>query len=276
MRITPSLLCFFLIFSAAPAADPAPPTDTYISARDRALAKVKAEPASEERSLADLGRLIKLAVPPWQSPGFSPQGALTLNTLDEGDVGFGALDGLQYSRGETTVTVTTKPLVSRWLVDHRNWWKDEKNVPASMPAAFRSEAFWTQALSVDAAAYLHGLVLVKSPPGAELVFAQIAVFGQDLPMDRGPDTLLVVVLRGDRVFLAQEPLKEKLESVPFCKKAMDATLASAEKEKNQDRSDALEDKADRDYRACFAQHLPSQKSYAALQKQAQALVDLLH
>jgi hypothetical protein len=39
---------------------------------------------------------------------------------------------------------------------------------------------------------------------------------------------------------------------------------------------ALEDKADREYRACFAQHLMEQPNYTAVQRQAQALVDLLH
>jgi hypothetical protein len=278
MRLAPAFLCFSLIFSAAPAADPAPssPTDTYIYARDRALSAVKADPAAEDRALPELERLIKLAVPGWHASGFTPEGTYTVVALDEGDVGFGAVDGLQYARGDTVVTVTTKPLLTRWLAGHRNWWKDEKNIPASMTAAFRSEAFYTQALSTDAAAYLHGLVLVKAPPGAELAVVELAAFAQDLVLDRGPDRLLVVVMRGDRIFIAEEKLKTPLAPVLFCKRTLDLTLAHAKAEKNTDKSDALEVKADREYRDCFGVRLREQPNYTAVQKQAQALVDRLH
>jgi len=283
MRLAPALLCFSLIFSAAPAADPAPSsaTDTYISARNRYLAEFKAHPTAGEadkrveHALADLERLLRLAVPAWQARGFAAKGRINLGSLEADDVEFGQVDGLRYTAGDNTVIVTTKPLLTRWLADHRNWWKDEKNIPASMTAAFRSEAFYTQALSTDAAAFLHGLVLVKAPPGAELAVVELAAFAQDLVLDRGPTTLLAVVLRGDRVFIAEEKLQTPLPPVLFCKKTMDLTLVHAKAEKNTDKSNALEEKADREYRDCFGVRLREQPNYAATQKQAQALVDLL-
>lgn len=277
MRITPALLCFSLIFSATAVAGSPPQSalDTYISARDQALGMIKAKPGSDERALADLERLIKLVIPPWSAPGFSAEGRLTLTALDEGDVGFGALDGLEYSRSGTIVVVTTKPLAARWLADHRNWWEEKaKNIPAAMITAFRSEAFYTQALANDAAVFLHGLVLVKAG-GADLAVVELAAIAQDLVMDRGPDTMLAVVMRGDRIFLAQEKLNEKLAPVAVCKAALDKSLAHAKTEKDAAK-EALTERADRDYRSCFAQHLMEQKNYTALQKQAQALVDELH
>ncbi len=287
MRISSAFLCFSLLFSAAPAADPAPfsATDTYISARDRYLAEFKAHPTRDdadkrvEHALADLERLLKLAVPAWQDPGFPAKGRINLGSLEADDVEFGQVDGLRYTAGDTTVIVTTKALLTRWLAGHRNWWKDEKNIPASMTAAFRSEAFYTQALSTDAAAYLHGMVLVTVPPGADLAVVELAAFSQDVVLDHGPTTLLAVVLRGDRIFIAEEKLKTPLPPAAFCKKTMDLTLAQAKAAadaKNTDKSDALEEKADREYRDCFGVRLREQPNYAAVRKQAQALVDLLH
>ncbi len=291
MRLTPALLCFSVFFSAALTAEPASlpvpaavssATNTYISARDRYLAEFKAHPTAgdadkrEDRALADLDRLLKLAVPGWTAPGFAGPGQITLTTLDHDDEGYGVLDGLSYASGDATVIVTTKPLLTHWIADHRNWWKDEKNISPSMIAAFRSEAFYTQAISPDAAAFLHGLVLVRAPVGADLAVVELAAFAQDLVMDGGPDRLLAVVMRGDRIFIAQEPLKEKLAPGPFCKKELDQALAHAKAVKDSDRADAIEEQADRDYRSCFAQRLREQPNYGAVQKQSQALVDLLH
>lgn len=282
MRITPSILCFFLLFSAAPGADPVPssPTDTYISARDQAAAKVcaiketKAQDQALDHALPELGRLMAAAVPAWQ--GAHAKGTFTIAALCRGDIDVGRLDGWEYEAGDTTVNVTSVPLLKRWLIDHRNWWPGKKNVPTSMTAAFRSEAFYTQALSTDAAAYLHGLVLVKAPVGTEVAVAELAGFAQDYVMDAGPDRLLVVVVRGERVFIANQKLAVATTPVPYCQKAMQLALAHAKTEKDSKKSETLEDAADRDYRACFAQRLREQPNYAAIQKQAQALVDLLN
>jgi hypothetical protein len=295
MRITPSFLCFFLIFFAAVTADPAPssPADTYIVARDRYLAEFKAHPAAdaadkrEQKALADLERLLTAAVPAWSAPGFPANGTINLDTLDEGDIGFGALDGVSYQAGDTTVVATTRPLLMRWLANHRNWHDGAAKVPVSVPVAFRAENFWTFVRTADAAAQMFGMVLVKAP-GADVAMVLLAVFAQDLAMDEGPSMLLATVVRGDRVLIAEQKLTVALDKPAMCKKALDQTRAKSEKAlkdyqiakakdpKAFDMHEQLEHQADHDYRACFALHLPEQTNYAAVQKQAQALVDLLH
>jgi hypothetical protein len=288
MRITPSLLCFFLLFSVAPAADwaptPAPAAapsaiDTYISARDRAISALSTDPPGDAKAndtaLADLERKLRPLIPAWTSPGFG-DGTITLVTLLKDDIGFGQLDGFEYQSRETKVVVTTKPFLTRWMADHKKWWDDQPNIPASTTAAFRTDAFYTQAIGAEDTVYLHGLVLVQRPADADLAVAELAAFSGDTPMDRGPDRLVAVVMRGETIFIAREPLKEKLAPVPFCQKAMQQMLARAKAEKDTKKSDALEEQADREYRACFAQRLREQPNYAAIQKQAQALVDLLH
>lgn len=282
MRITLSLLCFSIIFSAAPAADPPPSSalDTYVSARDRAAASVcaikdvKAQDQAQERALPELDQLLDAVVPAWSGPGFPPKGTYTVQALCKGDVEFGQLDGRHYRSGAASVTVTSMALLKRWLADYRRI-EPKAALAPSVPAVFRSEAFYPLAIASEAAANLHGLVLVKAPAGADLAIAHLAAFAQDFVFDRGPGSLVAVVVRGDRVFIAEQTLASPTTPVPLCKKALDATLARAKAEKNTDKSNLLEEKANREYRACFAQHLMEQKGYAAIQKQAQTLVELL-
>jgi hypothetical protein len=292
MRITPSLLCFFLIFSAAPAADPASPTavDTYISARDRYIAAFKDAADGDKKAEAALGgveRLLRAAVPAWTSPGFPSTGEVNTSCLDDNDLGFSALDGLAYDAGDTSVIVTSRELLLRWLTRHNAEYGNDK-MPVSIPRAFRAGNFWTYSSCPDAAAQLTGMVLVKAPPGADVAIAQTAAFAQVPAKDEPPSALLAAVVRGDRVFIARQKLTVTFDKPEMCKKALDQTLAKSEmaqkeyqaaKEKDPkafDKSVQLKELADRDYRACFAQHLPAQKNYAALQKLAQTLVDLLH
>ena len=304
MRLSPALLCFSLIFFAAAAAPPSPqssPTDTYISARDRYIAEFKAHPPQgydgkrEALVFADLDRLIKLAVPAWTAPGFPATGKINLSALDDNEMGLSVLNGLVYSAGDTAVIVTNRALLMRWLADRHNTADGAAKIPVAIPAAFRTEDFWTFASFNDAAAQLYGLMLVKVPSGTDMATAELAVFAQDLAMDAGPNTLLAAVVRGDRVFVATQKITATLVKPPVCKKAMDLMLAKsaaalkdyqdslkskpAGKVKNIPHVDdyiALEERADREYRACFAHHLMEQPNYAAIQREAQALVDLLH
>jgi hypothetical protein len=292
MRITPSLLCFFLIFSAAPAADPAPssPVDIYISARDHYIAAFKDAAEGDKKADAarnDVERLLRAAVPAWSAPGFPSTGEVNLNCLDDNDLGFSALDGLEYSAGDTSVIVTSRTLLLRWLIRHNAEYGTDK-MPVSIPRVFRAGNFWTYSSCPDAATQLTGMVLVKAPPGADLAIAQIAAVAQVPAKDEAPSAMLAAVMRGDRVFIARQKLTVTFDKPEMCKKALDQTLAKSEKALKEyqaakakdpkafDTHQQLEEQADRDYRACFAQHLPAQKTYTAVQKQAQALVDLLH
>lgn len=272
---------------------PSSPTDTYILTRDRYIAafKDRNDPRAVQ-ALPEIGRLLKAAVPAWTAPGFPATGEINLNGLDDDAMGFSVLNGLVYRSGDTAVVVTNRELLLRWLADRRTRYKDK--VPLAIPAAFRTADFWTFTVGVDAAAQLRGLVLVKAPAGTDIAMAELAVFAQYQATDRDADTLLVAAVRGDRVFIAKQKLTVTLVRPAICKKTLDQTAAKsaaalkeyqdslkgtpAGKVKNTARFDdhiALEEKADREYRACFAQQLMGQPNYAAVQKQAQALVDLL-
>ena len=69
-------------------------------------------------------------------------------------MGFGLLDGLVFKPDKRhAVLVTTRTLAARWLAAQQEVWKDspEHGFPAEIGAALRTENFYTQALSHDAA-----------------------------------------------------------------------------------------------------------------------------
>jgi hypothetical protein len=274
-----------MAFSAAGAASPA---DTYLAARDRMLANFSESGAADKdqsSALTYLERMLRQAVPPWRAPGFTAKGEIALDTLKSGDEGRGRLDGLRYvsTTEDTAVVVSTLPLLKRWLSDHRAWWPGRENVPQTVDAAFQSEAFYTQAISPDAAMYAYGAVPLAPGKGVAL----LAVFSQDLTFDTGPDSIVVSVSRGERVFVAQQKLNTGTKPVAVCQSAMKQALAQSDAEMNAygasrlkdrvrfDRHVALEENADREYRRCFARHLPEEPTYAAILKQAQRLAELL-
>jgi hypothetical protein len=290
MRTAPALLCFSLLFPACGAPLPGgatTPADAYLAARDRMVAEFSMPGASDKdqaSALSYLERRLQSLVPPWQAPGFSAKAVINLASLTPDDAGYGQLDGLRYASVDASAVVTTPPLLKHWLAEHRAWWPGKESVPQVAEAAFHSEAFYTQAVSPDAAMSSYGELPV---PGKNAVI-QLAVFSQDLTFDTGPDTIVVAAVRGDRVFVAQQKLAIGTKPVAVCQAAMKQALAQSEAEMNAygasrlkdrasfDRHVALEEKADRDYRHCFARHLPEQPVYAAIVKQAQALAEQLH
>jgi hypothetical protein len=290
MRTAPALLCISMLFStagAAQAAGTASPADTYLAARDRMLANFRESATADKdqsSALSYLERLLRQAVPPWQAPGFR-KGVITLASLTTGYADYGQLDGLRYvsTAGDTTVVVSTPLLLKRWLSDHRAWWPGRENVPQTVDAALHSEAFYTQAISPGAAMSSYGEVPLDPGTGVAL----LAVFAQDLAFESGPGSIVVSVIRGERVFVAQQKLNSGIKPIAVCQLAMKQVLAQADAEMNAygasrlkdrasfDRHVELEENADREYRRCFARHLPEEPTFAAILKQAQTLVELL-
>lgn len=218
-----------------------------------------------DRALADLERQLTAITPAWSAPGFAPRVKFSLDTLSQEDLGFGRLDGLSYEGKGTTVLVTTPVLLRHWIGDHNRWWNGSDNIPQPLDAAIRSEPFWTYATFDDARGIPYGEVTITAPKGSIQSAAMLATFAQDLAFDAGPTEILVAVIYPDRAFLARQKLTGSTQPVPVC-----------EAQLRQTRATHLEEKADRDYRACFAAHLREQPHYDAIRKQAQALVDLLH
>ncbi len=283
-------LCFFVIFPACLAAPPSP-TDAYLAARDRYIAEFGAQPPSgaadkrEDAAFADLEHRLRAIIPPWHAPGFPTEARINLSGTDDNEMGLSVLNGLNYEHNGTQVVVTTPALLRRWIPDHNKWWGGEDIIPLPVQAALRSDPFWTYVMFDDSAAQLYGEVPVTIPDGNGVVM--LAAYAQIDVGDAGPGYMVAAVWRGEQVFVARQKLTVGTRALAVCDKPLREALAESEVDlkgyfasKETDaalfqRHVDLEELGNRDYRACFAAHISEQPNYAAIRKQAQALVDLL-
>ena len=112
--------------------------DTYFAARDAAIARIKAVDKSVDPvdpvpptviDLDNLGALprseqqMRAIVGPVTIKGMTGAPKINLDTLYEGDEGFGILDGMVYGGldAKTRVIVTTDSVFRHWLREHKQW-----------------------------------------------------------------------------------------------------------------------------------------------------------
>src|SRR5579871_20184 len=96
--------------SLTPAARAATAEDAYIAARDAAIAKIKALEAKKSEDAADkaqevargdLEKRLQGIVGDLDVDGFQHKGVLNLESLSRNDVGYGMLDGLRFTQGDS-------------------------------------------------------------------------------------------------------------------------------------------------------------------------------
>lgn len=281
MRVLATMLV--LLATAYADASAASPLDDYIAARDAYLKQfrdgdnVDSETvrAAHQRALDDLEAQLRRIIGPSELGGFPPQGKVNLDSLSEGDEGFGLLDGLVYAAGDdkTRIVVTTRELLDRWLAAHVKWWGDKNDMPPGLEPALKSEAFYTQALSTDAYFYKFVDIPVVRTAGTTFAFATLVGRAQDDGLQT-PSEVVVSVLRGGRAYVIVAPAAATAATTRQCAQGWQ----KAEKQALQDQSDKASERREeayRAYRGCFAAQAPRQSYFAALTKQAQALVDIL-
>jgi hypothetical protein len=275
----------------------ASPEDSYYASRDAYIARFATTSANRNidddtlrlhaQALDQLGKLLRPIIGTVAIKGFPAKIRSNLDSLFKGDFGFGRLDGLLYSSADdkTQITVTTEALFQRWLREHKDWWV-AANVPQDVNAALKSEAFYTQALTTDAAVFEYVELPVVKPARAKFAFAMLIARAQTLGPHR-PDELIVATMQGGRVFLVSAPTSPKIIPMPLCQKiwqqserrAVAAETARVASERKDDpppeQRDQIEEQGDAAYRECFAQQARRQAFFVLLVGQAQALVDRL-
>src|SRR5262249_6695245 len=139
-------------------------------------------------------------------------------------------------------------------------------------------------LSTDAAVITYAEIPLIRPAGATVAFATLAARTQS-EVPSAPDELIVFVMQGGKVFLAHLPAA--FGSIAACDKAHQQVRKQAERAraayeasgaKDQalaDKVTRLEEEGDRAYPRCFATRARKEAGFAALVRQAQALVDAL-
>jgi hypothetical protein len=163
-----------------PFARAATPEEVYITPRDAAIVKIKAaaekrDPMDnygadilvvEKQARAGLEKQMRTIVGPVAIKAMEENSALNLDTLIEGDEGFGLLDDMVYGpvNGKTRVIVTTNSMFKRWLHQHKDWWsKDSADIPHEPSAAVKENAFYTQAVLPDAAIMRFAELPIRKP-----------------------------------------------------------------------------------------------------------------
>ena len=214
------------------------PEDRYVASRDAAIKKLKplydagkmddAGTKIEDAARADLEAQLRVILGPLDYAGFGP-GKLNLNSLYEGDEGYGTLDGLRFDAnvGDTGepagskpdgtyvepkahIIVTTQTMFARWLRAHKDWWdKGVKNVPQQIGAALRDESFYTQAISTGAAVINFNELPVARPASATLAYAMLAGHTQSEIPDTA-DEVFVAALANGKAYVAFSSIAPKV------------------------------------------------------------------
>ncbi|WP_141339814.1 hypothetical protein [Bradyrhizobium sp. USDA 3458] len=298
-----------LLLSPARAASP---EDRYIAARDAAIAKFaklsndnkineavdKAEVAARDELKGQLTAILSQPA----RPGFAPA-QLNLDTLYKGDMGFGMLDGLRFDAdtgrdgakiGEKRadgsfvepkahIIVTTEPLFTRWLHEHKTWWdKGSKNVPQQVDAALKFEGLYTQAISTDAAVVNFDDLPIAKPASAALAYGFLAGRTQDSFPDKA-DEVFVAALAGGKMYVAYGEIEPAVQ-VPGCtairtdyNKKADAAAERLERKQitrqAYDKLGDLRQQGEDAFKRCFTERAPQQPAFAAATRQAQALLE---
>ena len=173
------LVVFLLI--AAPRAWAQSPEEAYVAARvqtgavleEKSKSGGSAWDAAYDQAKSDLAAQLQRVMGPVPSPkGFSGAGTFSPDALCCG-LGEGMLDGFLFRSDSGSVLVTTEGLLRLWLQEHKNWWKDDP-LATDPTTAFQSNAFYTQAISADAAVTLFAPLPIRAPAGATLAVAGLA------------------------------------------------------------------------------------------------------
>lgn len=290
------LVWTFLFALASSAAFAASPEDDYIAARDKAISAIAALASSNApvetldaagaKALADLEKRLSALVGPVTVKDFPATGTINLESLSDADIGFGMLDGLRYAKGDNgpSLVATTRGLLERWLQSRAAETDESFKLPAGIDAALKLDAFYTQAINSDAA--FEGTLdfPLKKPEGADLAFARLGGWTQDLgPID--DQQVIVTLVKGNSVMIASASAARPVPKIAACDAVWTAANAAAQKfqeayqasdlkdETAFDAANAALEKGDADYRTCMGEHLPDDPAFPALLKQVQELAD---
>jgi hypothetical protein len=289
--------CLIGIISGANAA-PVSSEDRYIAARDAAIAKIsklydekKDDEATKAEAAAtsDLFAQMKVIVANPAPKGFGPA-KLNLDAYSSGDQGFGLLDGLRfdalvgqngakagengsdgkYVEPKAHVIITTQTLLERWLRAHKDWWGGKiKNVPQQTGAALKDDAFYTQAVSTDAAVVHFNELPIAKPASATSAFAMLGGRTQDTAPNEA-DEVFVAALANGKAYVAYGSIKPKVE-VPGCIAVRAGYIKKAE-QLASNKQEAMRQQGEDAFKRCFAQGAPRQPSFVEATRQAEALL----
>src|SRR5579871_771721 len=252
--MTRLLVALILSLSAAwtGPASAASPEQRYLAARDAYIKTIGHDETDRgfERhnaALADLEAQLGAIIGPTTLKGFPPEGKIHLDTLYTDDEGFGLVDGLMYripldDKGiddKVSVVVTTRSLFEAWLKAHKTKWRGQAPLPQDLPTALKSDEFYREALSTDAAVVTYAQLPVAKPAWARTAYAVLATRTQDL-VPSTPTEMDIVVIGSGRAYFATAKTEAVVGPVAACE-----TIRQQIKDKAQEVWAAYERAGDR-------------------------------
>jgi hypothetical protein len=278
-------------------AQAATPEENYIAARDAFIAKFNppgdlvapsdAASKEEEGARAELGKQLRGVIGPLNVKGFTSEGVYNVGSLFRGDMEFGVLDGLSFTRPkDTRLVVTTTGLLDRWVKSSDGLAPENGGTPPDARAALKLDLFYTRAIPTDAAVGNFGELPVAKPAGADFVFAMLSARRQDIGA-AAPDEVLIGAIAPPRVYLVSMPMVPKVKLMATCEKLLKDAEAKANRmfeanEKAANKSETVTDEMERvreagdeAMRKCFATRVKSDPAFVRLTKQAQEMVEAL-
>jgi hypothetical protein len=242
-----SVVLLALQVAAAPVPALSASEQRYLDARSAANARfANTDPADgeQDRVLTQLIHQLREIIGPVSLAGLDGPGEAAYEGFD--GVGTTEMaDGLVFNWRGSRVFVTTRALFAR-------------GAAATRPAHDGTVDF-TFILFPDAAYSMFAAVPVRHGSSTELARASVGLVSQEIgPWP--PHTLVVQVVRGDRVYIVGTDLNPGLEQVPSCEA------------KWNPRGEEVAFDA---YRRCVAAVLPTRPSFAAVVRRAQGIVDAI-
>jgi hypothetical protein len=293
MRLASTLLLLCLFVGASHAASP---EDAYLAARDKYVAQFKAMEkakvnsdkidAAHTKAITDLEGKLRGIVGEVSVKGLPGTGQINLESLTDAEVGYGMLDGMKYfdeKEDSPQLVVTTRYLLDKWLAAAAKDKDKSRRIAAELTSALQSDQFYTSSVGSDASYTRDANLEIAAPPGVELARAVLGGWAQDV----GPNLdywLIVTVVKDGKVYIGSVKPKSKVGEIAVCQaiwtqwqqkaEKMRASAAAARGKKTPEASDdKAEERADRDYHACFVQHAPKEAFYPSLVDEAQQFAD---
>lgn len=246
----PLAIFLALQVAAAPAPALSASEQRYLDARDAAnarFAKADSADGEQDRVLTQLTDQLREIIGPVRLTGIDGPGKAAYDGF-EGVGSTEMADGLRFDWRGSYLFVTTRALFARTATTTR---------PRHGRAV--DEALFSYTVFTDAAYMKFAEVPVRHGSSVELAQASVGLVAQDIGA-WPPDTLVLQVIRGNRVYLVGTSLSPPLEQVPTC-------AAKCGHCGDQPAFDA--------YRRCVGAVLPTRPSFAAVVRRAQVIVDAL-
>jgi hypothetical protein len=232
-----------------------------------------------EKALSKLEKQLQLIIGPVDVAHFPKRGKINLETLEQGDGGFGQVDGLRFDSEHELLFVTTMGLLNGYLKQH-------KELPTELGKLEKAEEFYSVALYWDEAVTHFAEVPVRTTNDKSFAYAFLGLWAQDIGPSP-PKNLFVFFANGDRVFVVSAEVQSNIDQIAECKdvwdgfkKKSDAAFAAyqASELKDQKAGDDMtryEVEGFKAYCRCFEQRVKMEPCFKQVTKQAQTVVDSL-